>query len=148
MIQFRPRMRGWRAWAIGFALLVAIAAVLSPAAAEELRPGERATVPGSEIAYLADPGGTVTLSQALAAFDAGEARPLQGEVPDFGAVFSTFWLFVPVENTGTGNGSWFVATRAPFFPALKTRWNRAKPVLRSCSLRICRFPHRKRWRTG
>ncbi|MCA8932590.1 MAG: hypothetical protein KDA49_08995 [Rhodospirillaceae bacterium] len=98
---------------------MAIAAVLSPAAAEELRPGERATVPGSEIAYLADPGGTVTLSRALAAFDAGEARPLQGEVPDFGAVFSTFWLFVPVENAGAGNGSWFVATRAPFFPAVE-----------------------------
>lgn len=124
MTQSRPIRRGWRAFAVLLALLAAVVAAVTAAPAVELRPGERALVPGTDIVYLAESAGPVDLDAALAAYDAGDTRPVETAVADFGAVFASFWLFVPVENVGATAGAWSVATRAPFFPAVTIRLRR------------------------
>ncbi len=120
------RARGRRALA---ALLVLFAFAGSPAWAVDLRPGEPATVPGGEIAYLADPDHTLDPAGALAGFDAGEGRLVGSDIADFGAVFATYWLLVPLENAGERAGTWTVATRAPFFPAVTIHLRRADGTL-------------------
>ena len=124
MMQFRPYARQWRALAALLALLTVIIAAVTAAPAVELMPGQRAEVPGTEIVYLSDPDGTMDLDKALAAYDSGATQPVTTDVPDFGAVFDTFWLFVPVENIGDVPGVWSVYTRAPFFPAVTIRLRR------------------------
>ncbi|MGF1624174.1 MAG: ATP-binding protein [Alphaproteobacteria bacterium] len=84
----------------------------------ELIPGVRGTVPGTQISYLSDPDGALTLDQAVGAYRAGRAAPIAGETADFGNVFGTYWLFAPLANTGPEPGDWHVATRAPFVPEI------------------------------
>lgn len=119
MRQFRPNSPLWRALAATLLLAASILAVGTAAPALDLRPEERAQVPGAEISYLRDPDRAMPVDQAIAAFDRGEAEPIARDSAQFGQTFDRFWLFIDVTNTRTEAGNWSVATRAPYVPGLQ-----------------------------
>ncbi|MEZ5667837.1 MAG: 7TM-DISM domain-containing protein [Alphaproteobacteria bacterium] len=115
----RAGPRRWRALAaFVFAILLATVGGAGQGRAVDLEVGRPADLPGRAIAYIEDRDGRLTLEQALAAFDAGSAAPVPGDTVDFGNVFSTFWLFVRLDNAGDAPGTWHAALFAPFFPAV------------------------------
>ncbi|MCB9960108.1 MAG: hypothetical protein H6843_16040 [Rhodospirillaceae bacterium] len=111
----------WRPLAVCCAALLVLALVLllpATAGALDLRAGDAAVPRAEDARLLADPGHTLDLAGAAAAFRAGSGEAMAGPVLAADPATRRHWIAVPLHNASDRPGTWHVVTAIPYRPDL------------------------------